>query len=157
LSFNSVKSAVTPLIIAGVTAGGSVTVQDRNTTDQLIPPLTMLPLVRLRQRASTEVPFAVGFADRPWYLECTLWAAFAIDTDQGPFDTMVEQLATVLRNHTLIGGTAGDPVVGSQVYVSGRSLQFHPFPALPGGGGMMLRHEIVSCLVRESITIAAMV
>ena len=156
MSFASIKSAVTPLIVAAVTAGGPVTVRDRNQSEQLIPPLSQLPLVLLRDRPSAEKPLAVAYADRVWWLECTLWAAFPIDTDQSTYDIMREQLAQALRGHTLMGGAvSADPTFGTQVYVSGRELQQHDYPAIASGTGQVLRHTIVSCLVRESISFAA--
>ena len=159
MSFQTVKAAITPLIIAAVTGGGSpVVVKDRNQLDTLIPPLNILPLVLLRDRASTETPLAVGFADRPWYLEATLWAAMPVDQDQTPFDVMREQLAQVLRSHTYAGPGSNDPMFSSQVYVSGRNIQMHDFPAIPSGTiGLELRHATVSCLVREAISITAVV
>lgn len=158
MSFSSVKLSITPLLIAGVTAGGSLTVRDRNQEPNLIPPLSQMPLVLLRDRASTETPLAVGFADRPWYLEATIWAAMPVDQDQTPFDVMREQLAQVLRSHTYAGPGSNDPMFSSQVYVSGRNIQMHDFPAIPSGTiGLELRHATVSCLVREAISITAVV
>ena len=151
MSIPSVKSAVTPLIIAGVTAGGTVTVRDRNQVDGLIPPLTQMPLVLLRDRASAERPLAVGYALRPWWLEMTLWAAFSIDTDQSTFDQMREQLAQVARKHQLIGGSAGDATFGTQIIIASVEIQQHDFPATPGGAGTILRHCTVSTLINEGI------
>ena len=149
MTFQSVKQAVTPLIIAGV--DGNVTVKDRSQLDTLIPPIAILPCVLLRDRPSTEVPLAVGIADRVWWLEAVLWNVYAVDTDQSSFDTIREQLAAVFRNHTYLGGDATDAQFGTQVYVSGRSLQMHDYPATPSGMGQVLRHCTVSCEVRESI------
>jgi hypothetical protein len=157
LSFQSCKASITPLIIAAVNAGGSVTVRDRNQQDTLIPPLTQMPLVLLRDRASAERPLAVGYSLRPWWLEMTLWAAFPIDTDQSSFDIMREQLAQVARKHQLIGGSAGDATFGSQIIIASVEIQQHDFPAIPGGAGIILRHCCVSTLINEGIANMAVV
>jgi hypothetical protein len=149
VSYASVKNALTPLLLLGVS--GLANVRDRNQIDRLLPPVNLMPLVLLRDRPHTEVPLASGAADRSWWLECVLWAAFQTDQDQAPFDAMREQLESVLRTNPLLGGSAGDAGTNTQLIVSGRSLQSHDYPAV-SVNGQTYRHCLIATLVREIVT-----
>ena len=148
MSFQSVKAAATPVIDAAISG---ITIKDRNQVDQVIPPLNLMPLVLLRDRASTEQPLALQWAGRNWWLECMLWNNYAPDQDQAPFDVLRETLAQTLRVHTWLEEEADDPTFGTQLLSSGRSLEMHDYPVIVVNG-RLYRHCLVSTLIREVIS-----
>lgn len=151
MTYASVKTALTPILAAAIPG---VTVADRNQFDRLLPSPSLMPLVMLRDRPHGETPLAIGAADRVWWLECMLWNTYVSDSDQSSFDQLREQLQYALRTSTLMGGNADDLTFGTKLYVSGRQLEVHDYPAV-SVSGQIYRHCLVSTLVREVAFFAA--